>query len=1777
MLPVIEGYQATELLSEGKYNWIFRARRYSDDKIVILKFIKPEYNLDSNIKKLVGEFELLNKLKSDYIIKAYDLVTTKDYTMLVMENFPSKTLDHYIRHNHLDLVAKLEISIQLANALGEIHQGHIIHKDIKPRNILIDIKTKKIKIIDFSLSTYLSREVESIVNPEEVEGTIAFMSPEQTGRINRVLDYRSDIYSLGVTLYLLFTGELPFIAANPMELIHQHIAQEPVPPNEKDPKIFASLSNIILKCMAKQAEYRYRSVFGLKKDLEKCYNHLKTDKTIPPFIPGEEDVYDHFHFPDKLYGRQQELNFIKNLYKDVCRGSTILLTVTGYSGIGKSSLINEAQKTIFQENVYFTKSNFEQFKGSPPYHGLINAFQHLIHQILSESDHSLEEWKEKILTAVGENGQVIIDVIPDVKLIIGPQNPVEQLNPQENEFRFKNTILNFLKVLTSKKPLVIFIENLQWSDPFTLKLLELFVTKPSIQNLFIIAAYRNNEVDALHPLTFCLKDIQNSGGKVVNLEQKPLTLDSVQELIQEVFRLPNEQKEILSKHAFQKTQGNPLFTIQFLKYLYEEGLFNFDEKACCWRAKMDEISKTQVSDNVADLLSNKLQRMKPHVQEVLKVGAAIGEKFDVETLVKVMELPKEQVLGALQEALEEDFIDLFTNQPHSLKINSPNKYRFSHTRIHQTAYASISPEILHNLHYRIGRVLLNSTSSENMKEMCMDITDQLNLGIHQSLSKKEKEELSKLNLMSGLKAKETAAYSAAAPYFAKGIELLEKESWDTQRNLTLSLYENLAICFQLIGEFKKSLDLLNTCLKKATNIHETASLYSSIIFIYSQNQNYEKVFEIAKEALNYFGFSFEMNPSRFTLTKDLLKLKFKLKFWTLEKLQNLSPATNPNIQAVCTLLTSLLYPAYATGRKYLYVTMGLKVVQLTLEYGMMKESAPALLTYASALTTDLLNDYETGYQYGLEALKLAQRRFPKTLDTANAISLYYIFINRWKNPMRTSILPLRKNYNSLLEKGGTTLAGSCLIHIYYFSLACTDSLEKFLENINRDIQEMSKMSSIAEEMSLLILREYCLVLQGTKENSIDPRPKQLTDELLQKSKTYHHLGYPLRYEIRHLSLLYLFGKYAEANQIGRNILPFKDNYLNWIEWPNYYFFHALTLAALIKLPNENSEEWSLLNEHYKTLSNWGRIAPVNYAHLAELVAAEIARISQDGEKAKMAYEKAVTLAKQNEFYIDLAICYELYAQYLMGKTQNEMAGFYLHKAMETYHRLGIYAKFKHLQLKYGDLLKTASFIPIQTQATVIQKMFKPTAIKADDSSRSGETQFDVNTIVNAAQTISKEIVLEKLIESLMQILIVSAGADKAFLILMEKDKPLIYAETYLNQPYQPLENPLHLEDRKDNLCLPIVRYVIRSRIELLLNDAIEEGNFTKDPYILNKKPKSILCLPLIQKNVLVGLLYLENTATKGAFTAKRVHLLSMLSSQMAISIENAQFYATLEQRVQDRTKELQETLQTLRQIQNQMIQQEKMAALGSLTTGIAHELKNPLNFVINFSQIARESLGVLTQEIKKKIEDGDTLQLIKELDEYIEKIESHGERADNIIKGMLAHAHQGSENPEKVQINSLIEQALNLVFHSYRRKDPRFNVTIKKNYDETIEPLDAFQGDLLRVFINILDNACYAILEKILSNPNQYVPSIEVATKEENGQVVVKIKDNGPGIPKSVVDKIFQPFFTTKPVGSGTGLGLSIVNDMVVKHGGTITVDSEPGKFTEFVIQLPLRQVVGKV
>ncbi|HBK63233.1 MAG TPA: serine/threonine protein kinase, partial [Cyanobacteria bacterium UBA11166] len=1477
-------------------------------------------------------------------IKHLSLETYRHGFLLVMEDFGGISLSEYITSlgdgqnppflGDGMLSEFLNIAIQIVQTLAGLYSYRVIHKDIKPQNILINPQTKEVKLIDFSISSLLPRENQEITNPNMLEGTLAYISPEQTGRMNRGIDYRTDFYSLGIAFYELLTGKLPFQSDDPLELIHSHIARKPTPPSELVSTIPQVVSDIVMKLMAKTAEERYQSAFGLRYDLETCLQQWQEKNRITPFSLGRRDITEQFIIPEKLYGRETEVatllaafDRVANPYQSPLNNGGIreveMMLIAGFSGIGKTAVVHEVHKPIVRQRGYFIKGKFDQFQRDIPFYAWVQAFQNLMRQLLTESSDAVRQWRTKILAALGENGQVIIEVIPELEHLIGAQLAVPQLEGSAAQNRFNLLFEKFIRVFaTSDHPLVIFLDDLQWADSASLKLMQLLMTETDTGYLLLIGAYRDNEVYPAHPLILTLDEIQKAHATVNQITLAPLDKPSLNRLIADTLSCPLQLAIPLTELVFTKTQGNPFFATQFLKSLHQDGLITFDPPQSPlskggskggWQCDIAKVRMLAVSDDVVEFMSTQLQKLPINTQNVLKLAACIGNQFDLETLAIVDEKSQAETAADLWKALQEGLVIpiadnyKFFQDSEVVEVVQESElsvpYKFLHDRVQQAAYFLIPEDQKQSTHLKIGQLLWSNIPLEEREEKIFDIVNQLNMGVELITHQTQRDELATLNLIAGRKAKASTAYVAAKKYLTLGIELLAADSWQTQYNLTLALYELAVETAYLNTDFDQMEKWAEVVLKETNTILDKLKVYEIKIQAYAGQNKQREAIEIGLQVLRHLGVSFPEEPSHLDIQQGLEKTASLYAEKNIQDLVNLPLMTDPEKLAVIRIVSSIV-PATFNANPPLFPLIVCSQVNLSLQHG----NAP-LSTFFYACYGIILNgeieDIESAYQFGQLALDLVAKFNDKALKT----QIYYVvaaFIIHGKDRIRKTLPLFREGYQSGLETGNFEFVG------YYVKDQCQYSylMGQELSALEREIRAYSQVLDNLKQATTLnytqTFLQAVLNLLGQADN-----PCRLLGEIYNENKLLpllieanDILGLHYLY-LHKLILSYLFEDFSEAWENaakGKQYLAAGKGFVTPLV---FYLYESLTGLALYGNADQFQQE-NLLKEvieNQNKMEKWIHHAPMNYLHKFYLVEAEIHRVMGNFIEAMEMYDCAIAGAKENEYINEEALANELAAKFYLGWGKEIIAQTYMTNACYAYACWGAKAKVEDLEKRYPQLLSPilAQQTTITTQETLVQTSTKTVTLTASGSPNS--VILDLATVIKASQAISGEVQLDKLLSTLIQVTLENAGAEKAFLILSKAGNLVIEATGVIGTKEATVLQSIPVAQSQD-IPVSLINYVYRTSETLVLDDASVENTFSADPYTISTKPKSVLCTPIIHQGQFLGILYLENNLTTRAFTTDRLEVLKVLSAQAAISIENARLYQTLEDKVTERTIEL---------------------------------------------------------------------------------------------------------------------------------------------------------------------------------------------------------------------------------------------------------------------------------
>ena len=1499
----LSDYQISAQIHRSANSIVYRGKRKKDNLPVILKVLRQNYPTPTQLTRYKQEYQITHNLALEGVVKAYSLENYQNTLMIIFEDFGGESLRILLKQQPLTLQEFLLRAIAITEALGQVHGANIIHKDINPSNIVYNPHSKQLKIIDFGISTRLDRENQALKNPNLLEGTLAYISPEQTGRMNRPLDYRSDFYSLGVTFYELLTGKLPFESEDSLELIHCHLAKQAVSleklprPNCQGP-IPEVISALVIKLMAKTAEERYQSAWGIKADLEECLQQLETTKKIEGFTLATQDLPSRFRIPQQLYGREKEVTSLLEAFERVSKAgivkgesgvgktfpsSAAIILVSGYSGIGKSALVKEIYKPITQKKGYFIAGKFAQYQRDIPYYAVIQAFRELIGQLLTETEAQLKQWQDKLQAALGINGQVIIDLIPEVELIIGKQPALIELQPTEAQNRFNLVFQSFIQVFTQPEhPLVLFLDDLQWADLASLKLMQLLVNAPGVNSLLLIGAYRDNEVSAAHPLMSIIKEIKEAGIIINEISLSPLDLVDINRLVADTLHSSEKVTQPLAELLQTKTNGNPFFLREFLKSLQEEKLLQFDFESLSWQGDLGQIQARQITDNVVELMAKKIQKLPERTQRTLKLSSCLGNQFESETLAIIAKTSLQEVVLSLHDALAQGLILPLSDFYKSIELDVISQdflqqaeqveYKFVHDRIQQAAYSLIAEEERAAWHLQIGRLLLQNVPLQEQTERIFEIVNQFNQATELITNQSERDELARLNLIAGQKAKASAAYQSGFNYLQVALNLLADNSWQTEYSLTLEVYQTTAEAAYLCGNFEQIEQLTKIILPKVKNPLDKVKIYELIIQSHIVQKSLQKAISKALLISRLFQVNLPENPTNLNLLFWWLKTKFSLRGKDIKNLIDLPEVKNTEKQIAFRIMVSTGTAAYFVNPKLL-VLMAMQAVNFSIKYGNMIDSITAYSGYA--LLCVARGDIDSGYQFGELALKLLTK-FDAQHKKASIYHIVYSFIKHWKQHIRDLLNPLLETYQTGLETGNLEDAAYAIVAYSYFSYFAGRKLtiiEKeisfYSQNISQTQQKMALNYQTIYHQLVLNLMNY------------SDCPYQLTGQVYNAQKMLSiHLQERDIYAIfvfycNQMSICYLFEVYSQARKNAIEARKYINKVLGAITITIFYFYDSLIKIALFTNSSkiERLKIYFKIKNNQKKLKKWARHAPMNFGHKYYLVEAEKCRVLGQHSQAINLYERAINLAHENEYLNEEALAYELAAKFYLERSNNLIAATYMKQARYCYLIWGAKAKVKQLDEKYPELL-----------ATVAEQSPKRNQNSIYTSSKTQQEILDLTTLIKTSQALSHITDLSQLLETLIKFVLENAGAEKGFLILVQGDNLIIQASGTTEEIITLAAVPLA---RSNNLSQTIINYVYRTQENLVLNNASSEGLFISDEYIRINQIKAVLCLPILNRGKLLGILYLENNLAENVFTAERLEVLKLISAQAAISIENA--------------------------------------------------------------------------------------------------------------------------------------------------------------------------------------------------------------------------------------------------------------------------------------------------
>lgn len=1482
----IPGYDIIQVLYEGVETIIYRAINRKNKNPVIIKSLRGETTNPLLAFRLSKEYKTLEEISIAGVTKVHELVTTNNQPLLVMEDFGGVTLSAFFRKRKFDLQEFLNIAIRLADTLGQLHQNKIIHRNISPDAVLVNPTTCEIRLIDFETSTRISNGPVSPHNPAMLQGMITYMSPEQTGRMNRTVDHRTDLYSLGIVFYQMLTGTLPFDTDDPLELIHCHMAKKIVPASVRKPGIPPVLSDIVAKLTAKIADERYQTAFGLKEDLEHCLRSYVSTGSLTFFTIGVQDVMTSFKVPETLYGREEEVAQLLQALATVTTGKSVFLQVNGLPGIGKTSLVQEIHKPVTQSKGYFIAGKFDQYNTTVPFHAFRQAFAELLQYQMRESREKLHVLKEDLLQKLGANISILTALIPEYELLLGKQKAAVELMPTEAKNRFFFTLRDFVKIIaTPEHPLVIFLDDLQWSDDASLHMMRELMARP-IPYLLLIASCRTNEISDGHPAFLALDDIRKTG-LLQEINVNPLEKEAVSRFVSQAMLASAETIQPLTDFLFRRTAGNPFFICEILKAIYREGLMHFTYPAGPWVCAVGDVAKLNISDSVVQFMTERLKELPEATQKILEWASCLGTRFSLVLLKKILGKEASELSDLLWPAVEKELVVPLSDDYPLVEVDFDLDvlFTFLHDRIRQASYALLSEQEQREHHLAIGRTLLQTTSPKKPEELA-EIVRHYNRGWKLLTDPLEKVRLAEMNLALGKRTQAAVAYHSALHYFENGIALIGQDGWNKHYRLLFELYKGLAQNAYQTNDVKAAEESIELLLQHAKTNLEKVEVLSLRIRQYNTVGKAEEAIRSGVEGLALLGFSLPENPGPIPVFREITLAKWNLGRQKVQALATAPVVTDPVIKAAARLLTEIAPAAFILGRDNLFGLTQLKIVNLSLKHGNCPESSYAYITFG-VLLKEAFGDLQAAENFGQLGLQINEQ-LEDIEYRCRVIAAYGVLTHHFSHHWNTSSDWFQKGVEAGRLSGDLFYLAHCAANCTVWNPAL---------DIATSLAEQQKYLAVVKDTNYEDAIDTVLInLQATKNvlgrtyDSHTLNDDTFTEEdcLKRMVERKYTSGIGIYY-IRRAEILLFYEAYEkaweaikEADRYGKSLLSLA--YLTRL-CVVAFFVCAGSLATGKGLAVRAKKK--RMRKEFSRMKKWAGFNPNNFFHWQKLMEAELYEESMPFQKTSAAYEAAISLARQNGWPLDEAFANNLAAKFYT-RLGNKAAIPYWTDCYKLYQKAGATGKTEFLKQMYGDYIGDA---------------MKLTSQPADSNLGKGmdNVNLDLATILRSSQAISEEIGLKSLLCKMMQIIVMNAGAERGVLLLEEDGALYIEAATDGNEvvSMQHLAVP-------DAEMLPqsIVNFVSNAREAVVIDNAAVEGEFKTDEYISLYRPKSVLCSPLLLMNRLYGIIYLENNLSVGAFTEERLNVLNLLSSQMAISIQNAKLYANLEQKVEQRTQEL---------------------------------------------------------------------------------------------------------------------------------------------------------------------------------------------------------------------------------------------------------------------------------
>lgn len=1754
------GFEIRQTLYQGHSTVVYRAFERRAGRPVILKV--PRDPSSDELARLEREYRLGREVGGGALPEVYGVLEQGRGRVLLFEDFGATSLAALLEGGPVALSSALSIAAGVARSLAALHARDIVHKDVAPGNILVNRDSGDVRLCDLGLATRIPRTTQGLCNPTYLEGTLAYISPEQTGRMNRAIDYRTDFYSLGATLYELLTGRTPFPNDDPMALIHAHIARRPEPPHRVVPAVPEVLSAIVERLMEKTAEARYQSAAGVLADLDRCIDALGDDRgsagagSIEAFALAGSDRSPVFRVSQKLYGRRHESAALLDAFGRTSAGATELLLVRGYSGIGKSMLVNEVHRPMAARRGLFVDGKYDQLGMTDPLSAVKQALDQLVALLLTEPEDRLDDWKAKLAAAVGGNGQVVLDFLPRAEHVIGPQPAVIELPPTQARERFDRTLVSFIQGFADAgHPLVLFLDDLQWVDRASLRLLHALLTDPASHHLLLIGAYRDNEVAASHPLVSTLDALREAGLTIEAITLQPLALADTVALVADSLEQPAAAAEPLAALVQQKTGGNPFFMVQFLHCLEQAGALALDPASGAWRYDLARVGGMEAIETAADLMLSRIEGYRDDTLALLQLASCVGGRFDLQTLSIISETSPKQVSEGLWDAVRDGLVlplDEAWQYYHWLGQERPDApppqtvcYRFAHDRVQEAALNSIPAAQRAEVNLRIGRLLLDGADAATRDARIFDLVNHLSLAVELLTTERERDELAALCLAAGRKARTTTAFAAALDYLVRALDLLGDGGWQRDFDLMFQLHrERIEVEF-VLGNLERARQVFDIARARTNNLVELGDIYQLMIRIHLTADEVFEGLRLGREVLRRFDVELPTDPAAVDrmMETERSRIGERIGERPIATLVNEPEMTDVQLATCLGLLHETWTCAVMAGDFLQVMHTAAKITRLSLEHGYTRFSACGFVAHAAVLS--LSGQYALAKDFGLLSMEVCHR-FDDVFIIPKVHNTFANFTNHWVRHLRTNIQVYEESYQACLLSGDRWWGAWAVGWVRTAKLIAGDPIDEVLA-VADQYHPYIEASGYQPLYWLSVLdRQILLNLAGRSDapDSLDGDGHSEAEIEQALADMGFGFGLCVLYTYKAFCLM-LHDRVEAGPALIARAEAHRDHIPGLMPYADWWFYAALVWARA-------GVESERIGANIDKMRGWAEACPENFEHRLLLMEAEWARVQ--GRPAGDLYERAIERAQLDGYLQHEALANELAARYYLAGGHRRAALGYLVAARQLFGRWGARTKVEALGRQFPEVVANR----VRGDRRLSARQTTMNDISQDS--------VDLDAVLRAARVISGELQLDALLRQLLTIGLQSAGAEQGALVVVRNGRPKVAATATTDQVAVGTWTAL---DDSDAVPASMVHYVLRSNETLVLDDACNDLRFGQDPYIARHRVRSALAVPSLNKGEGVGVLYLQNNLASAAFPPERVHTLQLLSAQAAIALENAMLYDTLDRKVALRTRQLADKNRILEQknaqilnTQSQLVQSEKMASLGQLVAGVAHEMNNPISFIHSGLPSLRRDVGKLSAMLPESAQGAMAAKLTSRVDRLLDAMDDGTRRVIEIISNLRTFSRLDEAEFKEADLGEALDATLVLL-----RNKMRDRIEVVRDYGD-IPPIECYISQLNQVFMNLLANAAQAIDEK---------GKITVRTGlRDAGHVCIEISDTGCGMTEEVQKKIFDPFYTTKDVGEGTGLGLSISHGVIDKHRGTIEVESAPGAGTRFRIILPVHAARGE-